>query len=128
MCVFKYHAFIFYIRPPRWRCKTLSNYPNFAKYMLGCFNHLQKLCHLFSIRRQSTSSDFLIIDLLQWAYTVCCRKKAPQLKNCRFLKYLFTGIIYSIQWKKWPKPFPRELVLRRNFYFGFTITVLIYFL
>ncbi len=23
MCVFKYHAFIFYIRPPRWRCKTL---------------------------------------------------------------------------------------------------------
>jgi hypothetical protein len=24
MCVFKYHAFIFSIRPPRWRCKTLS--------------------------------------------------------------------------------------------------------
>ncbi len=23
MCVFKYHAFIFYIRPPRWRCKTI---------------------------------------------------------------------------------------------------------
>jgi hypothetical protein len=22
MCVFKYHAFIFEIRPPRWRCKT----------------------------------------------------------------------------------------------------------
>ncbi len=23
MCVFKYHAFIFYIRPPRWRCETV---------------------------------------------------------------------------------------------------------
>jgi hypothetical protein len=26
MCVFKYHAFIFYIRPPRWRCKTIHIY------------------------------------------------------------------------------------------------------
>ena len=25
MCVFKYHAFIFYIRPPRWRCKTIPS-------------------------------------------------------------------------------------------------------
>ncbi len=23
MCVFKYHAFIFPVRPPRWRCKTI---------------------------------------------------------------------------------------------------------
>ncbi len=36
MCVFKYHAFIFPVRPPRWRCKTISTvwdlgYAGFAK-------------------------------------------------------------------------------------------------
>ncbi len=26
MCVLKYHAFIFPVRPPRWRCKTIMVY------------------------------------------------------------------------------------------------------
>jgi hypothetical protein len=37
MCVFKYHAFIFPVRPPRWRCKTYtvttSVYDNQCTYL-----------------------------------------------------------------------------------------------
>ncbi len=31
MCVFKYHAFIFSIRPPRWQSETLSTYVKLKK-------------------------------------------------------------------------------------------------
>ncbi len=39
MCVFKYHAFIFYIRPPRWRCKT-STIDEKCKYTACTFTAL----------------------------------------------------------------------------------------
>ncbi len=45
MCVFKYHAFIFYIRPPRWRCKTL-----FIFYI--SLNILQKCQHFGNFARK----------------------------------------------------------------------------
>jgi hypothetical protein len=48
--------------------------------------------------------------------TVGSRKKAPQV--CRFLKYFFTGIKFTVQCKKQPKPFPIELVSRKNFKFS----------
>jgi hypothetical protein len=44
---------------------------------------------------------------------VCQSKKAPPIKNSSILK-----IIVTIQWKKRPKPFPTELVLRQSFYFN----------
>jgi hypothetical protein len=61
-------------------------------------------------------------------HTVGRKKKRHQLKNRRFLMYFFTGITYTVQCKKRPKPFPIEPVLRKNFYLTFTVTVVMYFL
>ncbi len=55
-------------------------------------------------------------------------KKAAPVKKSLSLKHFFTGIIYSIQRKKWPKTFPRELILRQIFILTFTVTLIMYFL
>jgi hypothetical protein len=53
----------------------------------------------------------------EWV-TVGRKKKLHQLKNGRFLKCFFTGITYTVQCKKRPKPFPIESVLRKSFQFN----------
>ncbi len=45
---------------------SLSNYENFTKDMPLCFNHLQKLCHLFSIRHQRHIVAFSSLINYNW--------------------------------------------------------------
>ncbi len=88
MCVFKYHAFIFYIRPPRWRCKTVHNFCPSANFCLNIqvvegyagmrvadgytvanlqFRHQSDICSWFTVLADPN------IDLSQANYKFVCR-------------------------------------------------------
>ncbi len=46
MCVFKYHAFIFHMRPPRWRYETRSKSCNKILYQVLQINFVARLASL----------------------------------------------------------------------------------
>ncbi len=64
MCVFKYHAFIFYIRPPRWRCKTDTKYSAFNISIFG--SYLESDLNYYDFIPFSAGSAFVyrFIDIL----------------------------------------------------------------
>ncbi len=86
MCVFKYHAFIFSIRPPRWQSETHSIYVLWSTCYVFCFSeHLyaQGLAHR-EFRQKECG------EIRQWG--AVCVLISKKLKI--FVAYVYTDILY----------------------------------
>jgi hypothetical protein len=79
MCVFKYHAFIFYVQPPRWRCKTVSNLPTtLSGVIFTVFKKILLVAIAFS--NQETKSAINAPVVINFLMLKQCRKS--QKCNC----------------------------------------------
>jgi hypothetical protein len=99
----------------KWRQKISWDYP-FKTFIVQMFQKLRPFKFVADFFTKIPAS--LSEAHLQYSIYSRPQKKRHQLKNRRFLKYFFTGITYTVQCKKRPKPFPIEPVLRKNFLFN----------
>ncbi len=87
MCVFKYHAFIFCMRPPRWRCETLTSINRIA----FIFKYPKKnIFYLYTWMQKTILMHRLTVT---W-YTCIVQKIMLLVCRGRFLTLPFTFHLY----------------------------------
>ncbi len=91
MCVFKYHAFIFFMRPPWWRYGTVS-----SQRSSNLLNHLQHIQNkiIYWDTYNYTNCNALIFPVLQCS---TCTQPAQLSINVQKLKYLALSLIPCTQ-------------------------------
>jgi hypothetical protein len=84
MCVFKYHAFIFSIRPPRWQSETTVLAYLFEDYLpskTACQNPQEYSADVISIQQDDVGRMLLVFSRMEKAECYCTSEAVRLLKS-----------------------------------------------